>query len=67
MCGSTSGFLKEDPQRPRPSLDELKHRINNQCIALGLLSVENLPPQPAEQSSPNKPDKSGAYVKTSPK
>jgi hypothetical protein len=33
--------------------DELKHRINDQCIELGLPGVKDLPPQPTDRESTN--------------
>ena len=33
------------------SLDELKHRVNDQCVELGLASAENLPPRPIDRET----------------
>jgi hypothetical protein len=63
-------FSKKTHEGQGLLLDELKHRVNDQCITLGLPSAENLPPRPAEQRSSNSEQstgQSGAYVKTSPK
>jgi hypothetical protein len=37
-------FSKKTHEGQGLPLDELKHRVNNQCTQLGLQSAENLPP-----------------------
>jgi hypothetical protein len=41
-------FSKKTHEGQGLPLDELKHRINNQCMELGLPGVEDLPRRPAD-------------------
>jgi hypothetical protein len=42
-------FAKKTHEGQGLPLDELKHRVNDQCVKLGLPSAEELPPRPIAQ------------------
>ena len=44
-------FSKKTHDGQGLSLNELKHCVNDQCMELGLTSVENLPLQPIDQEN----------------
>ena len=46
-------FSKKTHDGQGLSLDELKHRVNDQCVELGLASAEDLPPRPMDQENTN--------------
>jgi hypothetical protein len=46
-------FSKKTHEGQGLPLDELKHRVNDQCVELGLPSAEDLPPRPMSRDGPN--------------
>ena len=50
-CVSPTTLAQKTHQGGGLTLDELKHRVNDQCIAAGILGEFNLPPRPAMENS----------------
>ena len=46
-------FSKKNHEGQGLPLEELKHRVNDQCMELGLPSAENLPPRPSDRKHTN--------------
>jgi hypothetical protein len=52
-CGATT-LAKKAHDGGGLNIDELQHRVNDECIAAGIEGFKDFPPRNHEQKNPNK-------------